>query len=187
MYIRYSEDNLRLDINERLVHAKAKKEAWSKVEIKKKKDGSEFKELTKSCLVGANGDKIPLYPTNSANGYIVSGTKIKINNWSDAGYVNDSIFTTDEWEKGMDESRKIDLLMRVPFQYNTAEEVRNKIKKRIEELEKEIKDCEQALIDLHEVYELYITGLNEVETRMYRNCKGNKILEKCLCDIVSMR
>lgn len=184
MYIRYSEENLRLNINERLVHAKAKKEAWEKVEIKKKKDGTEFKELTKSCLIGATGDKIPLYPTNSANGYIVSGTKIKISNRSDAGYVNDSILTTDEWKIGMDKSRKIEFFMRVPFQYNTAEEIRQKIQKRIEELEKEIKDCEDASINLHEVYELYLTGLKETEERMLRNCKGNRILESCLSNIV---
>lgn len=186
MYIRKSEDTIRKEIQDSLFHYEALIEAWKKVEIKKKKDGSEYKELTKSCLVGAIGDKIPLYQTNNANGYIVSGTVIKISTHSEAGYINDSIQTSEEWKNGMDEARKIQISMRVPFQYNTAEEIREKIKRRIKELEKEVYECNEALNKLHEIYSLYVIGLRDLESRMKNNCNGNRTLTSALYNIVDM-
>ena len=186
MYIRKDEEKIRSSITENLIHYKALANAWKNVEIKKKKDGSEYKELTKSCLVGATGDKIPLYPTNSADGYIISSPQIKINTCSEAGYVNDSIFITDEWKDGMNEERKICIQFHYAFQYNSAEEIREKIQNRIIELENLVRECEDALDNLHEVYELYVTGLKEVEDRTIKNCKGNGSLQNAFYDIVSM-
>lgn len=185
MYINKTLKNIQDDIEKQIIEKEALIEIWKKVEIKKKKDGSEFKELTKSCLVNAEGDKIPLYPTNDANGYVINPC-IKVFAWSDVGYIKDTIYIEDEWENGMNEDRKISIPMYVSFQYNTAEEIRSKIANRIAALEKELEECKQAQKLIPNIYDWYISECQNLVDSLKEKANGNKEIVSAFYNIVDL-
>ena len=161
--IRNRIEDITKNLNATLSHYELEKSPWEKVEICKKKDGSDFAIKSKSFK---NAEYRIRYGTPEINVY---GRNPKTGSWAD--YSIDCYISENNLNKDDERRTKLESFGYFKAYILTVDEIAEKIKNRIEILTRYIENIKAQIAECEVIYARFYDGLNNLIDALKNDCE----------------